>query len=408
MTTRVLSVRRHFHSDSAASNGIAGHIGRPAVGDAVDAAINVSGWCASPARALVRLVAYAAGARTDIEINMPSADVAAAQPGLVGGAACRFQGVVNVPPSPRAQLIQLCVEDKRGQISPFGEILVSPPLPAATDSLDGPVFVVGSPRSGTTILGNTIRYSLGLTGFDEAQFLPLLTHLSNAAKRFYEIPHYTQMRQTKGTVIAQVPVTVIESGLAQMFRELYAALHGNAEFVDKTPGPGMLRAIPGLLLAWPNARFVFATRRAIENLISRQRKFGFSAENFKLHCNDWAEAMNLWLKHRGAIPESQRIEIDQMDIVRDHQAVAETLAVFCGVPGRARDFADYIANNTPQKTTSDDWKVLDLAETNWDQDSVGIFHEICGPMMSAWGYTTDASYRKVGPAGGAIVEAAKH
>jgi hypothetical protein len=39
-------------------------------------------------------------------------------------------------------------------------------------------------------------------GFDEAQFLPLLTHLSNAAQRFYEIPHYTQLRHTKGTVIA--------------------------------------------------------------------------------------------------------------------------------------------------------------------------------------------------------------
>lgn len=393
MTRQVLSIRRYLQPNGSTSAAqIAGHIGRPSIGDLIDDTIDLAGWCASPQRRLVRLIVYVGTEKSEFDIAVPSEDVAANQPELIGADACRFKFAITVAATPRAQVVGVYAVDERGQLSPFADILLSQPLPRDESVLSGPVFVVGSPRSGTTILGNTIRYSLGLTGFDESHVMPLLTHLRNAAKAFYESPHYAQMQATNGTMISRVPLTLVESGLAQLFRDLYAALHGNNAFVDKNPGPDMLRAAPWLLLAWPNARFVFAKRRAIENLVSRQRKFGFDAKNFRTHCKDWSETMMLGLRVRTLIQDSQWIEIEQQDVAHDHEAVAERLASFLGLPDRAPQFAHYIATHTPQKTTSDSWKTLNLSKVGWDEGSISIFQEECMPMMNAWGYTTDESY----------------
>src|SRR2546430_17539144 len=89
--------------------------------------------------------------------------------------------------------------------------------------------------------------------------------------------------------------------LAQTVRRIYRQLHPTDNFVDKTPGWPMLKALPALLVVWPNLRVVFTKRRGIENVLSRQRKFPDGV--FESHCRDWAAAMETWLAVHAEIPQ---------------------------------------------------------------------------------------------------------
>lgn len=58
-------------------------------------------------------------------------------------------------------------------------------------------------------------------------------------------------------------------------RKAAESLHKEKIWVDKTPDPRMIKCVPRLKRAWPNAKFIFVKRRGIENLESRIKKFPY-------------------------------------------------------------------------------------------------------------------------------------
>src|ERR1700691_4163884 len=86
----------------------------------------------------------------------------------------------------------------------------------------------------------------------------------------------------------------------------------------------MIYAAPVFTQMWPSAVFVFAKRRAIENILSRTRKF--PSVPFKDHCASWSEAMSAWRSVRdGGV---QAIEVDQFDLAHHPAREAERLGAF--------------------------------------------------------------------------------
>ena len=141
---------------------------------------------------------------------------------------------------------------------------------------------------------------------------------------------------------------------------------------------------------WPDARVVFVRRRGLENVESRRRKF--PEQEFVGHCRDWTDAMLTWHELKGAIPESQRLEIDQHDIVSDRAATTERLAGFLEFDSTQRDrLREYFATSAPERTSAD-WQPLALDELSWSDDQRAQFVEICGPAMAAFGYSLDRGY----------------
>jgi hypothetical protein len=158
----------------------------------------------------------------------------------------------------------------------------------------------------------------------------------------------------------------------------------------------MLRLCPTVLELWPDARFVLARRRGIENVLSRLRKY--PQYPFEHHCAEWAATAMSWLRTRPQLGE-RWLELEQREIALDPARTAETLRVFLGLDhGRGHSMAEVFATRRPQETaTPDDRRAVELAATGWSDEWIELFRSTCGDAMRALGYGFDEYYSPGGP-----------
>ena len=251
-----------------------------------------------------------------------------------------------------------------------------------------PLFVVGSPRSGTSILMEGLL-TAGYNGFLEGNFLSMIRMLERTVDRHFNL---------FGTTNSRVLISLIDQ--ADLKKELIDAVVRRFKancppepWVDKTGNPEMIEAMPLLRELWPEAKFIFAKRRAIENLVSRVQKF--PGHDFGYHCRDWARNMAAWRHMCGRYADLPGIEVDQRDISDSPAATADLIAGFLGMPDEARaKLAGTFQNRRPQQTGPDTTsRVLSLAETGWSDEQLEKFHRLCDREMNAYGYTEDKTYR---------------
>jgi hypothetical protein len=257
---------------------------------------------------------------------------------------------------------------------------------ADTAALSTPVFIVGSPRSGTSILINGLL-AAGYKGFREGNFLTLLRVFENAINRHIEV-----FGQAGGQVMAsRVDWPVFKRAMFEAFKSQVEALNPVSPWMDKTGNPEMIEAIPQILKLWPNAVFIFAKRRGIENIMSRLKKF--PGHGFEYHCRDWARNMAAW---RGArtLPGVRGIEIDQQEIIRAPNVVAAKLADFLGGgPGvRERIRATFVADRPQETEQGSALRVVDLEKNSWTAEQRDMFLKLCGTEMELFNYSLRGDY----------------
>lgn len=110
-------------------------------------------------------------------------------------------------------------------------------------------------------------------------------------------------------LISAVDKNKLKTSIFGILKQTADELNPEASWFDKTGNPDMIFAIPVLLKLWPESVFIFAKRRAIENVKSRLKKF--PNHNFDYHCSDWAKNMSAWRQIRTQLPASKFVEIDQ-------------------------------------------------------------------------------------------------
>jgi hypothetical protein len=250
-----------------------------------------------------------------------------------------------------------------------------------------PLFILGSPRSGTTILANALRKA-GYSGFDEGHFLNLIMPIKNLIER-----HIKENRaQEKGQLLANLDADQFLLEIFCVFKKSQALLNPAELWLDKTPDAAMIYAAPILAQLWPSAAFVFAKRRAIENLASRIKKF--SSVPFKDHCTSWSESMAAWRSVRDS--GIQGIEVDQYDIAHDPEGVAGRLGAFLGLSQTSiKEIYEEMQNSQPQSTDErSTYRVLSIQDSGWTPQQIEHFQTYCSEEMDAYGYTIDIQYRK--------------
>jgi hypothetical protein len=231
------------------------------------------------------------------------------------------------------------------------------------------LFLMGSPRSGTSQLARTLSKVLELPWLGEGHAAPLFASAAialsgdaddkNGISRFMAHQGFRQI--------------AIEAA-----KKAYFYLHGSASFVDKTPGVKMIGAATFLNECFPGSRFVFLWRNPVSNVLSRMAKFG---GNFEAHCRDWAGAMNEWLRVRSLLPHY--LEIQQEDMREIPDRVAQDIAEYIGIADCAVPISQSLKTESLESTGAGIGNA-DQLKSSWTPEQIATFDKICGPTMRAF------------------------
>jgi len=254
-----------------------------------------------------------------------------------------------------------------------------------------PLFIVGSARSGTSIVAAAFLFGLDIPGFREGHFFSQLDDIHRAIARHYE--SRAAIRGRKGHVtLADIPRERIWEEILQDFKALHdEKMGGKILWYDKTPDFKMIRSIPFVREIYREARFVFMKRRGIENVVSRLKKF--PNISFRKQCELWSLSMSSWAEVRTTLPQGAWIEIEQRDVALDPAGTASLLTAFLQLPAYQREvLADYFRDNRPQHLGGDETSTQSLDSVGWGDERRSTFRDACGEMMHLYGYSLDGNY----------------
>jgi hypothetical protein len=233
------------------------------------------------------------------------------------------------------------------------------------------LFVLGSPRSGTSQLGSTLTKALNLPWLGEGHGAPLFARAADAL---------TGDNTAENGLVRHLARENFRQIAVQAARSAYFHMHGSASFVDKTPGVPMIAAAPFLVECFPGSRFIFLRRNPVANIRSRLVKFG---GNFEEHCRDWAAAMSEWMRVRALLPHY--VEVQQEDMLEAPERIARVITDYIGIPEAAERIRESLKTDRLEQTGAGAGQT-DRLQAGWTAEQVLAFDRICGPAMRAFGY----------------------
>lgn len=275
------------------------------------------------------------------------------------------------------------------KLAPVGELQFTG---KTEDPTQFPLFILGAPRSGTSAIGDSIRATTRYAGFNEGHFFNLFGRMLSVTKEYYR--ELSAATSNKATLISTLPMEYMNARLQDLFIDIARQRFASPYWLDKTPSNEMISLAHRLLSLWPNGKFIFMKRRAIENIASRQRKF--PGIRFEDHCEGWRDSMYLWAAHRSRFA-GKAIEIDQHTMAMYPVAVAAMVADLLGLSVPERDSLSHMLSQTRVEQTSADFRgTLTLETVGWSAREQMVFQRICAPMMQAYFYTEDGGYFESG------------
>ena len=277
--------------------------------------------------------------------------------------------------------------------------LASPPAPPepapplhwpylSQDESHRPVFILGSARSGTSAIAHALLAATRYQGYEEGHLLDVLAPLMVDLETFYNSKS-DEWTAGRNTAIARVPKKFVEDGLHHVVVTAMRGLFPSGLWLDKTPSANMVHLAPTFREIWPDARFIFMNRRAIENVASRLRKFSY---DFAYNCREWAATMEAWTMVRDELG-GVTLEIDQLALLRQPATIASHVADLLGLDATEQHrLAQQLTLERPQQTASGAEPIKGIDEQGWIPEWKQAFEEICGPMMDRFGYSRTGSY----------------
>ena len=118
--------------------------------------------------------------------------------------------------------------------------------------LDRPIFIIGAPRSGTSILFSVLRSS------------PQVAHWPGEAHEVWEADHHPALRGWDSNVLVASDATPRTS--SRIAREFFLVAGARKRLIDKTPRNAL--RVPFVDAIFPDARYVFLMREGRDNVNS--------------------------------------------------------------------------------------------------------------------------------------------
>jgi tetratricopeptide (TPR) repeat protein len=198
---------------------------------------------------------------------------------------------------------------------------------ASTASKGGPIFIVGMPRTGTTLTDRILSSHPEVTSAGE------LSDFSVALKR---------QTQTAGPYVLDAETLFAAKGvdlpaLGQTYLGKVAATLGlDGRFVDKMPLNAFFA--PVILAAIPNARVVCLRRHAADTVLSNYRQLFATSFSYYAYAYDLkataryvVKFFNLIDEYETALPPGRFKILDYESLVADQEGQTRQLLDFCGL-----------------------------------------------------------------------------
>lgn len=216
--------------------------------------------------------------------------------------------------------------------------------PAATPADRTPVFILGMPRSGSTLIEQILASHSQVEGTGELPYIIMLT--KTLAANEAEGLHYPE-------VIAQLDSTAL-TGLGRSYLH-YARTHyneGKPFFTDKMPANFAHAGFIRLIL--PHAKIIDARREPVAACVANYRQLYAQGKN---QSYDLAELGEYYLQyvaimdHWGNVMPGSVLRIQYEDVVADLEAQVRRILDFCELPFE-QNCVEYHRNARPVNTAS--------------------------------------------------------
>lgn len=199
--------------------------------------------------------------------------------------------------------------------------------PVAQPAPDGPIFIVGMPRTGTTLVDRI------LSSHPEVQAAGELSDFSVALKRASGTPGPLVL---DAATLAAATHVDLEAVGARYLETVAGTLGLTGRFTDKMPLNVFF--VPALLAALPGARVICLRRHPADTVLSNYRQLFATAFSYYAYAYDLAQtarytvAFNRLIEaYEVSLPAARFRIVDYEDIVQDQDAATRRLLDQCGL-----------------------------------------------------------------------------
>ena len=189
-----------------------------------------------------------------------------------------------------------------------------------------PIFIVGLPRAGSTLLEQILASHSQVDGTLELNNIPALAHKLNGRRTVHEEPRYPKvLGQLTPEMARKLGQTYIDE--TQIHRE------GGQFFIDKMPNN--FRDIGLIKMILPNAKVIDARRHPMsccfsgfKQLFFEGQEFTYGLEEIGTYYRDYVELMNHW----DEVLPGFVLRVQHEDVVDDLETQVRRMLDFCNLP----------------------------------------------------------------------------
>lgn len=257
---------------------------------------------------------------------------------------------------------------------------------ATMDTCDNPIFVVGAPRSGTSMMQWSLRQHPDLWGGQESDFFVPLIEGARAAYGFGTVRG--DLHWLSGQHVSwEEFVGRVGDGM----NALYVSRSGGKRWVEQSPIYTL--HLDTMVQMFPGARFIYMLRDG--------RSVVHSLRNF-VHPMSHDEAIATWIAYTEAAlafadsaDGSAMLTVRYEDVVSDTEAELRSIYAFLDVPFAAAS-VDFITSRRPINSSfadeSSSRAKLGPRWSSWTAAECESFAGSAGSLTIALGYEDDATW----------------
>jgi len=241
------------------------------------------------------------------------------------------------------------------------------------------VFIVGAPRSGTSIMLRAMKDVLGLPGYGESHAMPAFQRIIQNIRA--DLSYFDDKDQN--LMVKELAVDDLVQHIGEFIRKFYYGIFPDGSWVDKSARGNAVAGLPLIETVFPDARLIMIRRNGIEVAVSHMKKF--PGQDLAHACQSWSKAMREL--HRASRSCKNLLMIDQYDLQNATEKVSQDIADHLGLPDKGKPLSEFFLSQRVQgSSTHDPKKRLLLDDTDWPEKDKDLFRKVCGPMMQRYGY----------------------